>query len=109
MSYARFAEEGGDLPPHCWALAGQCYRNAFSALTATHTHYDQALIITGESGVIIIVVVVGIVGIVVMVLWCSYVNYYHHHCYYCCRYSSSSSTFAATTRVLCCAIHAGSL
>jgi hypothetical protein len=38
-------------PPHLWALSSHCFQQAFAPLTATHTMEDQAMIITGESGV----------------------------------------------------------
>jgi myosin heavy subunit len=37
--------------PHLWALSQHCFSQAFAPHTATHKHSDQAMIITGESGV----------------------------------------------------------
>lgn len=36
--------------PHVWALASHCFKQAFAPLTATHKTFNQAMIITGESG-----------------------------------------------------------
>ena len=38
-------------PPHLWALSQHCFSQAFAELTATHQQFNQAMIITGESGV----------------------------------------------------------
>ena len=37
--------------PHLWALSQHCFSQAFAPLTATHQQFNQAMIITGESGV----------------------------------------------------------
>ena len=38
--------------PHVWALASHCYQQAFAPISpGTHDKENQALIITGESGV----------------------------------------------------------